>query len=626
MIEAGTNVSGYRVVRMIGRGGMGVVYEAVQISLDRPVALKVLRPELAQDSGFVERFRREGRLQASLEHPNVLDVYEVGESEHGLFLAMRLVPGQTLLDLLREGELGAERTLKLLDQVTGALDAAHAADLIHRDVKPQNVLVDEGDQAYLADFGLTREGTETTVASSRAMLGSVAYVAPEIVRGEEPTPASDRYSLGATLFHCLTGDVVFPRGSDAAVLYAHAAEPPPRARERRPELPAELDAVLAGALAKDPDTRPETAQSIIGAAREAIGSDSTRLGSPPPAAPGDAGSLPALPPPPPSRGGRTATKIAAFAGVVLAAAALVAATAWPAEDGGDDSEEVPVPAVAAGAQALGSDLEMPERSIDCRGRQPGPGPGDVSCSIVQTALPGEDLLVPSDGAIVGWSVRGAQGDVALDVIRPRGNDTARVNRSQWEYAGNAAPYHFDTRLAVEAGDQIGLELGPGASIGVSETEGATTQRWLEPFGGAYGSPDRPEGTGFDYEVSVRADFVPGAEVELPRHLTGRAAADAPEGNVRRTRPLVVDDPRTRLNVQLAELDDTVVLDVFANGRRTVRVFMPDLLPHGVPIELKTFAYPGEPFGEASVWWVNPNTGRSIYHFFILGKGRLEFAA
>jgi serine/threonine-protein kinase len=215
MIEVGQTVDGYRVERLIGRGGMGVVYEAVQTSVNRRVALKVLRAELANDPAFAERFRREARLQASLEHPNVLEVYDVGETDQGLFLAMRLVSGRTLLDLLRDEELDAQRALDLLDQAAGALDAAHEARLIHRDVKPQNVLVDDGDRAFLADFGLTRAGTDTTIASSGPMLGSVAYVAPEIVRGEEPTPASDRYSAAATLFHCLTGEVVFPRGSEA---------------------------------------------------------------------------------------------------------------------------------------------------------------------------------------------------------------------------------------------------------------------------------------------------------------------------------------------------------------------------------------------------------------------------
>src|SRR4051794_19755953 len=251
VIESGASFEGYRVERMLGHGGMGVVYEAVQLSLGRPVALKVLKAELAEDEGFVRRFRQEGRMQASLEHPHVLDVYEVGESDHGLFLAMRLVRGRTLSELIRAGELDAERAIKLFRDVAGALDAAHAIGLVHRDVKPENVLVDEAGSAYLADFGLTRTSNGTAATMSRRLLGTVAYVAPEVVRGEEPMPASDRYSLAAALFLALTGDVVFPRGSDAAMLYAHAAEPPPKVSERRAELPPALDPLFSDALAKD---------------------------------------------------------------------------------------------------------------------------------------------------------------------------------------------------------------------------------------------------------------------------------------------------------------------------------------------------------------------------------------
>jgi serine/threonine-protein kinase len=624
MIEAGASVAGYRVERMIGRGGMGVVYEAVQTSLQRRVALKVLRPELAQDEGFVERFRREGQLQASLEHPHVLDVYEVGESAEGLFLAMRLVTGQTLLDLLRDGELGADRTLKLLDHVTGALDAAHEADLVHRDVKPQNVLVDEGDQAYLADFGLTRASAETTAATSRPMLGSVAYVAPEVVHGEEPTPASDRYSFAATVFHCLTGDVVFPRGSDAAVLYAHATEPPPRIGERRPELPEELDGVLGAALAKQPDARPRTARSILGAVRDALGPDAERFGSPQVVGLHQRGSGDVALPPPVGRSRRGA-RVARLAGAVVGAAALGAAAVL-ALDGDDDGgrDEVPLMPVAERAQALGSELDVPERSVDCRGQKP--TPRSPSCALVQSELPGGKVLVPSDGAIVGWSVRGARGELALDVIRPRGKDTVRVGVSQWESAGNPGPHSFRTQLAVEAGDQIGIELARGSSIGVSDADGASTNRWLEPKGGAYGTPQRGKGTGFDYEVAFRAEFVPRAKVELPEHITGSAAANAPSGLVRDRAPLEVDKPRpTRLRLELVEVKDRVALDVRSGGRRTLRVFVPDLIPGGIPVELQAVKYDGEAFGEADVWWVNPNSGRRIFHFFNVAEGSLEFA-
>jgi serine/threonine-protein kinase len=625
MIEAGTRVDGYRVERKIGRGGMGVVYEAVQTSVNRRVALKVLRPELADDPGFVERFRREARLQAQLEHPNVLEVYEAGESEQGLFLAMRLVGGGTLLDLLRDGQLDAERALALLDQASAALDAAHEATLVHRDVKPQNVLV-EGDRAFLADFGLTRAGSDSTVASSGPMIGSVAYVAPEVVRGEEPTPASDRYSVGATLFHCLSGDVVFPRGSDAAVLFATATEAPPRIHERRDELPAELDRVMEAVLAKQPESRPESARSIVGEVREALGSRIGGLGPPRPPEPALA-PAPALPPASPPARGRGLAGTVAWVGVLAAGLVLGAAVVMLAdgdEGSAGEPDEVTVAPVPPGAEVLGSDLAVPDRSVDCRGEAA--TPDSPACSIVQSELPGAAVLAPADGVITGWSVRGASGELALDVIRPRGADTARVGRSQWESAGNPGPHSFETQLPVEAGDQIGVELAPGASIGVSDVEGATTLRWMNPFGGAYGEPDRGEGTGFDQEIALRVDFVSGERVELPEHLTGREAADAPDGRVRDSAQLVVDAPgKTRLDTELVELEDRVAVDVYRGDRRTLRVFIPGLEPKGIPAELKTFRYPGEPFGEADVWWTNPNSGRTSFSFFLVGDGILEAA-
>jgi tRNA A-37 threonylcarbamoyl transferase component Bud32 len=622
MIEAGQSVGAYRVERMIGRGGMGVVYEAVQTSVKRRVALKVLRPELADDPEFAERFRREARLQASLEHPHVLEVYDVGESDEGLFLAMRLVSGGTLLDLLRGGELDAERSLNLLDQVTGALDAAHEARLVHRDVKPQNVLVGEGDHAFLADFGLTSAGSDTTIASSRPILGSIAYVAPEVVRGDEPTPASDRYSVAASLFHCLTGEVVFPRGSDAAVLFAQAAEPPPSAHERRAELPSELDKVLRGALAKRPDERPPTARAIVGAAREALGPAAGSLGPPRIGAPAQRAPAAA---PPPEAPGRRVPRVALAVGALLMAVAIGAGAVLLL--GGDDADtaaaqEVPVPPVPDGAQALGGDLALPDEALDCRGKPA--TPNSPTCAIVQSDLADATLLAPADGVIVGWAVRGSSGDMLLDVIRPRGTDTLRPVRSQWEYAGNAASQYFKTRLPVEQGDQVGIELGPGASIGVSEAAGATTERWRKPSGGAYGSPDLEAGTGFDYKLALRVDFVPGETVPAPPRLTGAAAAKAPDGFVRASQPLKVDDPDPiQLRIDLVEIGPKVALDVFRGDVRTQRVFIPDLKSLGVPVTLEAFRYPGEAFGEVGVYWVNPGSGRSIYHDYIVGEGTVE---
>jgi hypothetical protein len=270
MLKTGVEVAGYRIARVIGAGGMGVVYEATQLALERSVALKVIAPHLSADPGFEERFRREAMLQAALEHPHVVTVYEAGESEDGLYLAMKLVRGPSLKQLILEGGLGVGRAVTLLAQIASALDAAHAAGLIHRDVKPQNVLVGEGDHAYLADFGLVRAAGAGGVTGSGRYLGSLDYATPEQIRGEPLAPASDVYSLACVLYEALVGEVPFPRETEAALLYAHLTESPPRVGDRRPELPAGLDAVLARGLAKDPAERYATASELVGDAHATL--------------------------------------------------------------------------------------------------------------------------------------------------------------------------------------------------------------------------------------------------------------------------------------------------------------------------------------------------------------------
>jgi hypothetical protein len=273
MVEAGTTIAGYRVERRLGSGGMGAVYQATQLSLDRVVALKVLSPTLSADAGFRERFRREAMLQAALEHPNIVPVYEAGESEAGLFMAMRLVEGADLKRLAADGELEPERVVDLLAHVAAALDAAHGAGLVHRDVKPQNVLVD-GDRAYLADFGLTKGAGDRGSTLTGQYLGSLDYTPPEQIRGEHVGPAGDLYAFAAVLYEALTGEVPFPYDNEAALLYAHVAEPPPRPSARRPGLPEALDAVVARGLAKRPEDRYRSATAMVDDARRALASPS----------------------------------------------------------------------------------------------------------------------------------------------------------------------------------------------------------------------------------------------------------------------------------------------------------------------------------------------------------------
>ena len=639
MIERGSSFGGYTVERLLGSGGMGVVYEAVQNSLDRRVALKILKPELAGDPAFVDRFRREGRLQATIEHPHVLDVYEVGESEdHDLFLAMRLVDGPTLADLLRAGELDAARTVDLLGQVGEALDAANAAGLVHRDVKPQNVLVGDGDQAFLADFGLSRIGTDPD-SRSRPTFGTVAYAAPEVIAGESPGPASDRYAFAATLFHCLTGDVVFPRGSEAAVLFAHASEPPPRISARRPELPAALDQVFEEALAKDPGRRPASARGLVAAVRERLAAAGMaelgppRLGSPSPLSsetlapvptttPADAAGDPSGGEPEPGRG-----RLAGVLVIVALLAALIGAgVAALLDDGGGGEEaaaEVPVPAVPSDAEPLGSSLEAPDRTIGCGGGSA--EPDAEPCALAQTELGSTQLVAPADGLITGWAVRGASGEIALDVIRPRGSDTTRIARSQWESAGNGGSFHFDTSLPVERGDLIAVELGRGSAIGVRDSDDATVERWSDTMGGAYGDPDPDHKVpaGLESELVLRADFVAGADMEPPETLTGRAAESAPEGKVRDRRDVRISRPAATVQVELVEVGDRVALDLFDGKRRIQRVFIPGLLPGGLPAELDSYVYDGSPTSEVDVYWVNPSSGRLNFHFFAVSEKQIQ---
>jgi serine/threonine-protein kinase len=243
---------------------MGVVYRARDLALDRNVALKLLAPELAEDVRFRERFLRESRLAASLDHPAIIPIYDAGEVAGQLYIAMRLVEGTDLKRLLaREGALEPARALDLLEQIADALDAAHERGLVHRDVKPSNVLVDERRHCYLADFGLSRRLAEqSTPASAGRSIGTVDYVAPEQIRGEELDGRADLYSLGCLLYECLAGRPPFARGSDTAVVFAHLEEEPP-------SLPI-LSPVIRKALAKEPDDRYQSGREMIAAARAAL--------------------------------------------------------------------------------------------------------------------------------------------------------------------------------------------------------------------------------------------------------------------------------------------------------------------------------------------------------------------
>ena len=261
-LPAGAEFAGFRIERTLGHGGMGIVYLARQVRLDRLVALKVIRAELAADERFRARFQEESRTAASIEHPRVVTMFGAGEQDGLLYVAMRYVPGRDLDRLISaQGALSGDEAASLIAQVADGLDAVHAAGLVHRDVKPANVLVGEphpgedGSTAYLTDFGLAKLAASTTgLTATGEVIGTVDYMAPEQIEGRRVDARADVYALGCVLFHAVTGDVPFPDRETSAKMWAHLNEPPPavRSREGRRGL---LDPVIGRAMAKDPADR-----------------------------------------------------------------------------------------------------------------------------------------------------------------------------------------------------------------------------------------------------------------------------------------------------------------------------------------------------------------------------------
>lgn len=347
-LPPGAVIAGCRVESTVGRGGMGVVYRATQLSLDRTVAVKAIAPELASNPDFRERFKRESRIAASIEHPNVIPVHEAGEWEGLLYLIMRYVDGIDLRALIAaQGPLDPDRASRLVGDVAVGLAAAHRKGLIHRDVKPANVLIDLGggeEHAYVTDFGIARDVTATTaITRTGSVVGTPDYMAPERLqdRGEADS-RSDVYALGCVLFEALTGSVPFPRDTEMGKLYAHIHDRVPSVRELRPELPAALDGLVQRAMAKDPSERPSSAAELAEALRGQAGT--------PPAAP-DAPLAPTISSSPgttraterlPGRP-RTGVLMASLAGIGGAVAlALVLASGGGGSSAGAAGDPIPV--------------------------------------------------------------------------------------------------------------------------------------------------------------------------------------------------------------------------------------------------------------------------------------------
>jgi serine/threonine protein kinase len=260
----------YRLVELLGRGGMGEVWRAFDPVHERFIALKLLPANFADDEVFQERFRREARAAAGLDDPHVVPIHDSGEIDGRLFVSMKLVKGRDLEGMLDDGPLPPGRALGIIEQIASALHAAHEVDLVHRDVKPSNILVARNDFAYLIDFGIARSAGEKALTSTGATIGTWVYMAPERFRKGTADARADIYALACVLHEVLTGQQPFPADTFEQIAVAHLMEPPPRPSALRPELAPGFDDVIATGTDKDPDRRYPTTLDLAAAARAAL--------------------------------------------------------------------------------------------------------------------------------------------------------------------------------------------------------------------------------------------------------------------------------------------------------------------------------------------------------------------
>ena len=284
---ARSRIAGYRLEQQIGAGGMAVVYRAVDERLGRRVALKILAPALAADEAFRQRFIRESRAAAAVDDPHIIPVYEAGEADGVLFIAMRFVPGGDVRTLVRQhGLIAPARAVEIISAVASALDAAHAAGLVHRDVKPANMLIDarpdRPDHVYLSDFGLSKGAMSSSgLTGTGLFLGTADYAAPEQIDGRAVDGRTDQYARACAAFELLAGAPPFQRDQATATIWAQMSEPPPPLRARRPEIPAAVDQVFAAALAKAPESRYRCCRDFAYALRRALALEPNGYGSGP---------------------------------------------------------------------------------------------------------------------------------------------------------------------------------------------------------------------------------------------------------------------------------------------------------------------------------------------------------
>ena len=511
-LPPGSLLGGFRIDALVGRGGMGAVYRARQLDLDRDVALKVISPERVEDPDARERLVREARAAAAVEHPNVLPVHAAGVDLDRAYVVMRYVAGDDLRTLVRlEGPLAPARAVALAAQVAEALDAIHAAGYVHRDVKPANVLVDRRGHAYLADFGLARAAAATSgLTGSGRWVGTADFAAPEQIRGDAVDARSDVYALGGVLYYLLCGTAPFAGRPPDATLWAQLTEPPPMPSAHDPAL-APFDAVLARALAKDPAGRQPSAGDLGRAAIAAAGGApaaperSVARGA---AAPSGSATAPAARP---RRGApsRAAIAVAACA-VVLLGGGVVGAAMLSA----DDPALVPVPVPTPGAAARPA-----PPTVGPTFRDVGHRPRDVAYAVgrLWVLSASRSRLVqldPATGERTGAQPEVGVGTVDLDA---RGAVLWTANRRRGEVLRIDARTGAIRRFRPPLPPVLVAATRDGAWVAGSDGEGTPDVLWRLGDDGTPRAPGREFGSGIG-ALAVGGGSVWVANTELPRVL------------------------------------------------------------------------------------------------------------
>jgi eukaryotic-like serine/threonine-protein kinase len=437
MVDGAVLLGRYRLERRVAAGGMGAVFEGIDERLHRRVAVKVLREEFSDDPRFVERFRREARAVALLSHPHIARVYDYGEEGGRPFIIMELVPGHDLAHVLSiEAPLNVDRAVNIGTQLCEALGHAHSSGVIHRDVKPANIIVADGDQIRVTDFGIARAVGDSTLTATGSIMGTANYLSPEQAQGHALTPASDLYSVGVVLYEMLTGTVPLTADSDIAVAMRHMNEDVPPPSALNPRVPPQLDAVVAHATQRAPTDRARSAQELADSLREVASAGPQIRGSFSRDRTLVAGRRAAASPPPPqgvwpvpsnrlnSRLGRLA--LLSLLGLALVAGCLLGFRLLTEDD--PDRKGNPAGGAAQGEQEAPGDAEPATESSDEPTATPTESPAGVLISEDFIGAGSKDVekLLESHGVLVETIDQDSDAEkhTVLDVDPPPGTTVA----------------------------------------------------------------------------------------------------------------------------------------------------------------------------------------------------------